>query len=269
MLDIIDDLRKGFHLDLSKYGTSYLNKILQKRMKEANCTTSAQYLEYMESHPEEASILDEVLQNNYSLFFRNQLTFSVLDKIVLPNLLHQASASETKEIRIWSMACASGEEPYSLAILLEEHLNGHSTKRSSVVFASDQSEAHLNEAKKGLFEITSMGNVCVKQVNKYFEIQENKFAIRPALKSWIQFSIFDIFNDKWSSPPDSIFGDFDIVICANLLFYYQPEYQNIILNKAKNRLAKGGLLICGETERGILIKHGFEEAFPQSCIFKT
>ena len=83
----------------------------------------------------------------------------------------------------------------------------------------------------------------------------------------IDFSVFDLFSEQLSSPPASIFGDFNLVICANLLFYYKHEFRKIILEKVGSCLAKGGYLVTGETERDILLRYNYHEIFPQSAIF--
>jgi chemotaxis methyl-accepting protein methylase len=80
--------------------------------------------------------------------------------------------------------------------------------------------------------------------------------------------VFDLFSEQLSCPPASIFGDFDLMVCANLLFYYKNEDRKIILKKAGKCLAKGGFIITGETERDILIRHNYHEVFPQSAIFQ-
>jgi len=76
------------------------------------------------------------------------------------------------------------------------------------------------------------------------------------------------FLSKQNSPPDSIYGDFDLVLCANVLFYYKPHYQNVIIDKISNSLANDGLVMTGETERELLNSANFKEVFPQSAIFR-
>jgi len=77
-----------------------------------------------------------------------------------------------------------------------------------------------------------------------------------------------LLNEKYSCPPTSIFGDFDLIVCANILFYYTPEIQKKIIKKTKNCLSDTGYLITGETERDLFIQSGFHEVYPQSAIFK-
>jgi chemotaxis methyl-accepting protein methylase len=174
-----------------------------------------------------------------------------------------------KELRIWSAACAGGQEAYSLAILLEELKNGDSEKFNYRIFATDQDESRIGEARKGQYPVASMGGLTLKRVNQWFIRHGETYTAKPELKENIDFSVFDLFSENLSSPPGSIFGDFDLVICANLLFYYKNEYRKTILEKVSNALVAGGFLVVGEAERDILMNYGYREVFPQSGIFKN
>ncbi|MEI7504649.1 MAG: CheR family methyltransferase, partial [Paludibacter sp.] len=92
--------------------------------------------------------------------------------------------------------------------------------------------------------------------------------IKPELMENIDFSVFDLLDNTSSSPATSIFGDFDIVICSNLLFYFNPESRKLIIDKVTNSISNDGYLVTGEAERAILLNHSFTEIFPQSGIFQ-
>ncbi len=108
----------------------------------------------------------------------------------------------------------------------------------------------------------------MKRVSKWFTKLGDSYLVNDELKENIEFSVFDLFNERYSCPPTSIFGDFDIIVCANLLFYYKPEYRKKIIKKTSNSLSKNGYLITGETERDILMQTGFREVYPQTAIFQ-
>lgn len=254
--------------NILRYNTVFLNKSIQRRMDEIHCATPGQYLKTIAQNPSETKLLTDSLLNNYTEFFRNPLTFSVLERIVLPSLILKNKASKNKEIRIWSAACATGQESYSLAMLLEELMNGEKATLNYRIFATDQSEAQVNKARIGLFSADEINNLTMKRVSKWFTNQGNAYFIKQELKNNIDFSVFDLFDERFSSPPASIYGDFNIVVCANLLFYYKPEFREILLEKTGNCLARGGFLICGETEREILLDSHYQEVFPQSAIFR-
>jgi chemotaxis protein methyltransferase CheR len=266
---LITNLLKHLHgIDVSKYNASFLNKSIQKRITETHCNSAEEYGSFMQKNNEEVKIFIDSLQISYSDFFRNPLTFAVLERIILPSLILKKKTTKHKEIRIWSTACAAGQESYSLAILLEELISRVSNHLNYRIFATDQSEEQIKEAQKGKYCATALNNLNFKRLKQWFTKHGDTYSVKPELKKNIDFSTFDLFDKQLGCPQASIFGDFDLVICANLLFYYQPKYQKKILEKTSCCLAKGGYIIVGETERDILMRHHYQEVFPQSGIFQ-
>jgi len=269
MIQRIADLLKRSHgTDISKYDDSFLNKSLQKRMAETCSATIADYCSVLERDIRERTAFIDSLQISYSDFFRNPLTYAVLERMVLPLLVLNKKTSIQKEIRIWSAACAGGQEAYSLAILLEELKNGAGDQFRYRIFATDQSEEQVHTAMNGQFTAAALQSVSLKRVGEWFTRQGDCYTVKVELQKNIAFSQFDLFNEAVSYPPASIFGDFDLVACANLLFYYKNACRNIILGKVNNSLAKNGLLITGEAERDIVMRHNFRELYPQSALFR-
>jgi chemotaxis methyl-accepting protein methylase len=191
-----------------------------------------------------------------------------LEQILLPRLLFLNRNKPRGEIRIWSAACASGQEVYSLAILLEESKRSNNDAPGYRIFASDQSESQVRKAIAGRYCPNELTRMRLNHLNEWFSDEGDFYTIKPELKKNIEYSLFDLRNKDLSCPAASIFGDFDIVICANLFFYYSDEVRSYILSKITNCLADGGFVITGETERDILIKKGFIEVYPQSAIFR-
>jgi chemotaxis protein methyltransferase CheR len=265
---IADFLMRSYGIDVSKYEDSFLNKSLQKRMAETYYSSAEEYFAFLEQSTRERTTFIDSLHISYSEFFRNPLTFAVLERIILPSIVLKNKNAKRKEIRIWSSACAGGQEAYSLAILLEELRNGETSKFTYRIFATDQCESQVNEAMKGHYDAAALKNMSLKRAGEWFTRQGDIYSIKPELKENIDFSVFDLFNEELSSPPASIIGDFDLVFCANLLFYYKNKYRRIILDKSVNSLTNGGYLISGETERDIVMKCNFPEVFPQSAIFQ-
>ncbi len=268
MNKIIEIIHRKHSIDVSKYNKTFLLNSLQHRIDETHCTSTEEYIYLMENNSKEAKLFIDVLHVNYSEFFRNPLTFSVLERIILPSIIMKKRNAGQKEIRIWSAACAAGQEVYSLAILMEELKNNHPKKIKYRIFATDQSESQINIARSGQFEAVDVKNVSMKRASEWFLKQGDSYVVKPVLKENIVFSVFDLFNKHLSSPPESIFGEFDLVICSNLLFYYNQENREIILDKANNCLAGDGLLVTGETEREIFMNYNYKEVYPQSAIFK-
>ena len=255
-------------IDVLKYDISFLNKSLQKRITETLSNSTEAYINLLGQNKEEALKLHDSLTISYSEFFRNPLTYSILERLILPSIVSNKKNTKRNEIRIWTAACAGGQEPYSLAMLLEEFKNGDSKKIDYRIFATDLDESQVNKAHQGQYTEDALSRLDLRRVKQWFTKHGEIYSVKQELKKNIEFSVFDLFNAQHSSPPGSIFGDFDLVVCANLLFYYNPGYREKIVKKTGDCLARGGYLITGETERDILIKHGFSEVFPQSVIFQ-
>jgi chemotaxis methyl-accepting protein methylase len=137
------------------------------------------------------------------------------------------------------------------------------------IFASDKSQKNVSEAQKGEYPSESLNNLNLHRLNQWFTKDGDIYKVKPGLKKNIDFSVFDLFNEHLSCPPSSIFGDFDLVICANLFFYYKTEFRQILLEKTAASMTNEGYFITGETERDILIGNHYHEVYPYSAIFRN
>lgn len=255
-------------IDISKYDDDFIEKSIIRRIQHNNCTTEKDYLSFFSENKMEGALFLDSLFISYSEFFRNSLTFAVLENIVLPGILLKNSNNKKKEIRIWSAACAAGQEAYSLAMLLNEHKSAEGRMINFRIFATDYSDAQVMQAQQGHFQSVALNNLNLKRVTQWFKKRGESYIVKTELKERIDFSVFDLSCEDHSCPPNSIYGDFDIVLCANLLFYYNAEFRKKIMDKARHCLAKGGYVITGETEREIMLRYNFEEVYPHSCIFR-
>jgi chemotaxis protein methyltransferase CheR len=266
---IFKNIQEEFDTDLSVLDQNFISNLIAKRIRETGCESVEKYSECMAQDPEEAQALIDSIRIVYSEFFRNSLTYAVLEKIVLPQLILQKKKTSSSELRIWSAACAAGQEPYSLAVLLEELKVGFDPKFKYRIFATDISTTVLEEAKKGSYRKFMMNNINLKRVEHWFSHKDDFYSIVPQLKENVDFSVFDLLDGSMACPAASIFGGFDLVFCANMLFYYQPRQRDEIIGKIANCLIHGGYIVTGETERDIFINAGYSEIFPQSAIFKV
>ncbi len=263
--EIIDIIMQSQGIDISTYEDAFLKKTLQNRIAASKCESIEEYCTLLKQSCTESNLLIASLQNNYSEFFRNALTFAVLEHIVLPSLMQK---KKNKEIRIWSAACAQGQEVYSMAMLLEELRNGDKAKFKYRIFATDKCDKQINKAGIGKYQSSALNNINFRRAEKWFTQHRDTYTIKPQLKAYIDFSVFDLLDKNSGSPSASIFGDFDIAFCANLLFYFKPKNQKQIVNKISKTISDGGYLITGEAEREILLNLDFKEVFPQSGIFQ-
>lgn len=254
---------------VSRFDENFLYNSAVKRKQESGSLSIEDYLYLLERDENERKEYLNSLQVGYSIFFRNTLTYDILDKLVLTEFFEAKKDMKNVQIRVWSAACAGGQEAYSMAILLEEHLNHCKDRKCNyLIFATDKDARQIKQANAGIYFPNMLENMSLKYADKWFIHSEGKYVVKPELKKNIDFSEFDLFNDQFGTPPSSVFGDFDIVICANLLFYYKPDFRKIIIEKMARAMGKNGILITSETEREILLNSNFREIYPQSAIFK-
>lgn len=266
--NVVQTLISLYQIDLSAYDDDFLANIIQQRMHDTRCLNPSYYLGLLEHSPGEARELQEALKVAYSEFFRNPLTFTVLEKIVLPDIIAEKRREKKKEIRIWTMATAAGQESYSIAIILQEMMDLLKVNDLSFrIFATDHDKQLIDTARKGVYTIQSLAKVSTGSLNKWFVREGDLYRINSKLRNNIDFSVFDLFDTACTCPIASIFGDFDLIFCSNLLFYYKEGYRAQILNKARHCLSQGGCIITGETEREMLPSSQYREIYPQSAIF--
>lgn len=261
-------LQNSKGIDVSSYDDSFMLQIINNRMTKKTVRSIAEYHHLLKISQEESEIFLHELQNSYSEFFRNPLTFSVLEKLILPGLLMRTDGDKSVETRIWSAACASGQEAYSIALLIEELKVQSQQNFSCRIFATDALQTQIDLAKEGEFSESQLGNVKNIQLKKWFKKGANSFRVKPEIQKYLDFSVFNLFCKSLCCPTSSIFGDFDIVFCANILFYYNEESRNEILNKVTKCIRNDGYLIVDEVEREYLIASNYVEVYPLSCIFK-
>ena len=267
--DFIQLMHQTFGRDISIYEESFLMKSIEKRLVATGVKTVAAYGKSLVENDPEAEVLFHSLNITYSEFFRNPLTFALLEQLILPTLIEQKEKIGQKEIRIWSAACAAGEEAYSLAIVLDELITARGEAVSFRIFATDISETNLASARRGVYCSTAVQKVPLRHIHLSFTRQGECYSVLPRLKERIDFSSYDLLDEHSVCPPISIYGDFDLVLASNLLFYYKPEIRRILVNKIKGSLAAGGYLVTGEAERAIVeIIGGFRVIVAPSTVFQ-
>ena len=265
---LLQAFKNLYQIDLSAYDEDFLTKIVQQRMDDTRCLIPDYYIGLLQNDPGEVKLLQNALKVAYSEFFRNPLTYIVLEKMVLPDLISEKQRQNKKEIRIWTMATATGHEAYTLAIILQELMEIYKPEKLSFrIFATDHDQQLINQAKRGVYSIQSLNKMNNGRLKKWFVEESGHYRINPILTKRIDFSVFDLFDTECTCPPNSIFGDFDLILCSNLLFYYKEGYRNQILNKAKLCLTKEGYIVTGETERDMLPPLHYKELYPHSAIF--
>jgi len=163
---IVKTMSVMYAKDISRYDESFLLKSIEKRMAARSLTTIADYCKYLSEDVKEAEEFYRSLNITYSEFFRNPLTFALLEHRVLPALIEEKLDSGTAEIRVWSAGCAAGQESYSIACLLDELLYARKKSLSFRIFATDISEKCLVFARSGVYDAVTVQNVRLKHMTQ-------------------------------------------------------------------------------------------------------
>jgi chemotaxis methyl-accepting protein methylase len=266
---VIQVMDQAHGLDITIFNESFLTKSVEKRLQATACRTSGAYLKRLSEDGAEAEALFRSLRVVYSEFFRNPLTFALLEQQILPGLVQEKARNGEGEIRIWSAGCAAGQEAWSVAILLDEAAAACERPVPYRIFATDLSETDLAIARKGIYSAAAVRNVRLRHLDSCFSRKGDIYTLAPRLKSRVDFSVYDLLAAGTTCPPVSIYGHFDIILCSNVLMYYQDKALHIIVDKLRKCLAPGGYLVTGETERQIVAgAGGFREVTPPTAIFR-
>jgi two-component system, chemotaxis family, CheB/CheR fusion protein len=234
---------RGF--DFTGYKRPSLMRRVSRRMQMVGVDNFADYTDYLEVHPEEFSQLFNTILINVTSFFRDPAAWKFLTENVIPKLLNERGDSQ---IRVWSAGCASGEEAYTLAIVLAEAM-GHEAFRQQVkIYATDVDEEALNIARQAMYSGKQVETIEDEKLRKkYFEPMNSRFCFRADLRRAIIFGRHDLVQD---APISRL----DLLVCRNTLMYFNAETQSRILARLHFALSPGGYLFLGRAE--LLLTHG-------------
>ena len=247
---IINYLHKNKELGFSEFQPAMIERIVNQRLTATQKADFSEYLKYLKNRPDEADNLVDALMINESSFFRNTLIFDYIAEKILPSIISKKVKDNNETLRIWSAGCSRGEEPYSIAILINELFKNEDLRlRQNVsIFATDINQKAINQAQEAIYQSESIKDIKYGLLEKYF-IKENKlFKLIPKIKQMVNFSLYDMLDKKTHAPPESVYGHFDMIFCRNLLIYFQPSYQEVIFNKLHHSLAQKGYLVLGDVE---------------------
>lgn len=245
---ILDVLRERRGFDFAGYPPAMLARRIELRFAPTGCADFGAYCEHLATRPEELDRLVETITISVSQFFRNPLDFELLAGRILPALVREKCADPQPALRVWSAGCARGEEPYSVAIVLDEILRREKLALDRHIFATDIDASVLADAANGVYDTEAVENVKYSQLAAHFTPEGDGFRLRPEIRRQVTFSRYDLLDRARRVPPDSVYGHFDLVLCRNLLIYYNADYQDVIFAKLHAALAPGAYLMLGEAE---------------------
>ena len=227
--------------DMSFYKDKCMKRRVAIRVRSTGHSSVADYCCLLRENGHERGLLQKVLTIHVSHFFRNPSVFEKLRDQVLPELFSRAFDTGQKEFRICSLGCASGEEPYSTAILLAEHFENELKVVPAHITGLDIDDATLAAARKGEYGEDRLREVIPHLRNKYFHPDGTRFRLIPEIREMVTFVLGNLTKPE-SYPPS------DLLFCRNTLIYFtQPEQENILKRIAAS-IPPGGILVLGTSE---------------------
>lgn len=226
-------------VDFSSYKTPTLARRVVRRMSVNKCDSIRDYLNFIIEHEVEAELLYREFLIGVTKFFRDIEAFNYLEKEIIPELFRGKMPRDT--VKLWSVACSSGEEAYSLAILLREYVEKHNLVVDVKIFATDLDKDAIQKAGKGIFTESIVADVTEERLAKYFVKKDDLYYISPVIRKMIIFSEHNAIQD----PP---LTKMDLITCRNLLIYFQPTLQKKLIASLHYSLNENKFLFLGPSE---------------------
>ena len=236
---IFNLLRTRTRHDFREYKERTFQRRVQRRMQVVQTTKLEDYAERLQREPDEVSALFRDLLIGVTDFFRDAAAFEALDKLVIPELLEGKGADD--EVRVWVPGCSTGEEAYSIAILLREHLEKSSTPPKTQVFATDIDEIAMGVARAARYPASVVKEVSPERLRRFFVHEAGTYRVVKELRDMCLFSDHSLIRD----PP---FSRLDLISCRNLLIYLKPGLQAQIIPLFHYALRPSGYLFLGSSE---------------------
>jgi two-component system CheB/CheR fusion protein len=236
---LLEFMRDERSFDYSGYRRPTLMRRFEKRMQDVGADDWDSYRTYLSEHPEEYVELFNTILINVTGFFRDRETWQLVADEVIPQLLEERPADAP--LRVWSAGCASGEEPYTVAMLLTEALGEEDFKRRVKIYATDIDDDALAQARDAAFSAKQLENVPPELRERYFQQANHGFAFRNDLRRTVIFGRNDLHRD----PPIS---RVDLLVSRNTLMYFGADVQQRILANFYFALNRGGFLVVGKAE---------------------
>jgi two-component system CheB/CheR fusion protein len=232
-------LRNRTGHDLSGYKPTTIKRRIARRMNIHQIKNPNHYVQFLQENPIELDKLFRELLINVTNFFRDAAAFEALSKSALPKLFE--GKPDNYELRVWVTGCASGEEPYSIAMLFKEYMEKTGKAHRIQIFATDLDESAINRAREGIYPIGIAADVSPERLQRFFKLDDSQYRISKEIRETVIFATQNLIQD----PP---FTRVDLISCRNLLIYLSAELQKEIFPQFHYALNPGGILFLGTSE---------------------
>ncbi len=258
--EIMIILRTRTAHDFRHYKRATVLRRIERRLQVNGITDLQAYRDHLHLHPEETQALLQDMLISVTNFFRDKEAFDVLEREVLPQLFE--GRGDQDRIRVWSVGCATGEEAYSLAMLLQERSLKSPEGTSFQVFATDIDERAISFARTGLFPDSILADVTPARVRQFFSKDAAHYRVKKELREHMLFAHHNVLSD----PP---FSRLDLICCRNLLIYLDREAQIEILKMFHFALRPGGVLFLGSSESADSVSSMFTVVDKRNRIYRA
>ncbi len=257
---ILNYINKERGIDLNSYRQTFAFRHLRSRMMDTNCCNCQEYINYLKGNPREIDLFLDDLSINVTHFFRDPDVFAAFQESALTDLIRRKSKNKPNLIRIWSAGCASGQEAYSLAIMMNETL-GNGKDLTVKIWATDVDKAALKRAEAGEYEQKDLKEVNKKILEKYFvQAYNGKYSVKPELKKMVRFQRQNLISDP-------VLKFMDVIFCRNVMIYFTRKHQEELIAKFHESLNPGGYLVTSKVE-GTWNKDIFTSYSPYNKIYQ-
>jgi two-component system CheB/CheR fusion protein len=237
--EIFTVLRVRTGHDFSNYKRPTVLRRIERRINVRELQTLSDYAAYIRNNVDEAHALLKDLLISVTNFFRDKEAFQFLEQEIVPRMLQDKTVKD--EVRIWVAGCATGEEAYSLAMLLSEGIEGSPVAPAIQIFASDIDEAAITAAREGFYTINDAADVSPERLRRFFTKEGDGYRVRRELRQMILFANHNVLKD----PP---FSHLDLITCRNLLIYFNGTAQERAMETFHFALNPGAFLFLGSSE---------------------
>ncbi len=235
---ILSEMR-GFNLEA--YKDKCVRRRIAIRIRANHCFTVREYCELLSSQEKEVEHLLKVLTIHVSQFFRNFSVFEKLRLEVFPYLFSAARQEGLSHLRFWSVGCAGGEEPYTLAMILDDLFQSEMAHIPVQIDATDVDSTILESARVGLYSQERMQELPFHYRQKYFTEENGLFLLSPKIRNMVNFSNADMFHDE-------TYQQSDLILCRNVMIYFAREQQEKVFRNIARVLNRWGFLMLGKSE---------------------
>jgi len=253
---IIMLLRDHSGIDFSYYKENTIIRRIERRIKVKRYNSTEEYVKFLKNSEEEKGTLYREMLIGVTGFFRDKLAFDQLEKDIIPKLDYSK-----KILRVWSSGCSTGEEVYSIAMLLQEYKEKKGLDIEIKIFGTDIDKEALDIASKGYYPDSILSDVKKEYIDKYFIKEKNGRRISEKIRNLVVYAKHNVLKD----PP---FSKLDLIICRNLFIYIKPEIQQKVMSMFYYSLNKNGYLMLGSSESLGNIQEAFETINSKNKLYK-